>query len=290
MTEFVLSLRFSLLLITLSAPIFCEQRRGPPHSINGDKIKLYAERVINVHQPVYQPGYGNFNYIKPLHLTPAPPVVMENTIAEPTPIYNSREVKIKNRFNIIDYPMQFSNPFNYYSNARAYNPYAGPTNPMNVNHPMNMLYGPLPYQPISPLGLPFRSEGQNPKLSHGTFINKEGALSYGLKAETLPQEKTARSLAAKTQVVNKGTGQTPDASITAAQAQSGNQLINEGVFRIVPQDRIVTGNFWPDGLGFGPISTGEYYPYSAANGPFGPNSAYSISQERQLIGDHTGPI
>lgn len=259
MTDPALSPRILFLLLALFLPALAEQPRKEPHTLENDRLRLYSERVINIHQPVYNPGYGNYQTVKPLHLTPPPPVIMENTIPEPTPIYNSREVKIKNRVNVIKHPMQFTNPFNYYQFPRLYNPYAGQSHPYNVYHPNNMLYGPMQYQAVGSLGLPFGSEGQLPKLSNDLTIPYSLKAMYGIRDKTNP----TRGL------------------------MGGEQLYPQNDMAIERTDSRI-GNFMPSGLGFDQSANSEFNPFSTQMGPFGPNSAYSMSSERQLRDGSTG--
>lgn len=223
--------------------------------------EFHSERVINVHQPVYQPGYGNYQQVRPMFMTPPPPVVLENKIIEPTPVYKSDQVKIAQKVNVISHPMQFENPFNYYVAPRIYNPYYGPDSLSNMYHPKNMIYGPLPYLAQSGYGLPFREDGGMPNL-----VNQFAGVKPTVVADRIP-----------------ATGFNPALRNSQKLGNGNRSLAGETTGQNgKPLTPIPVGDFDLNGLGFNTMGGVAYNPFSAAGGPFGPASPYATISDRQL--------
>ena len=102
----------------------------------------YSNKIVNIHQPVSQPGYGDYTNIKPMFMTPPPPVVRVNDIAPMTHVYTEKEIPINKVYNIISYPMHQRNMFNEYKFKNTNSPYMGINSPSNQQHEYNYVYGP----------------------------------------------------------------------------------------------------------------------------------------------------
>ena len=125
----------------------------------------YASKVINYHQPVFTPGHGDYQNILPLRIVPPPPAIKTRMIAKPSPLYTEYQIPIKKTINIIKYPQQVLNPTNKYRFPATYNPFLGRNSPVNVDHPMNKLYGLYDFQANPPLGIPFKKSGKRPDMN-----------------------------------------------------------------------------------------------------------------------------
>jgi hypothetical protein len=140
----IIALSYALFLITLSqcgndkVKDNAEQDQAPEN-------QFWASSTTNIHQPVYTPGFGPYHAYSPLFMTPPPPQVAYSNLIPPSPVYLPSEKKIKRNVKVMSYPQHLSNPMNYFSMPKTYNPYFGTQHPVNMNHPFNLLHGPAPF-------------------------------------------------------------------------------------------------------------------------------------------------
>jgi hypothetical protein len=270
MVERRLFIEIFILLLVLSGQLGIKfGAPSTPGTSSAHPNEIYAERIINIHQPVYQPGYGNFQTVKPMFMTPPPPVIMENKILQPSPVYNAKEIRISKKAKVISYPMHKPNQFNYYQFPRTYNPYFGKEAPVNAYHPFNMLYGPLPYTPVGGYGLPFGPSGEQATISgelqeHRNYVPMD-LIPSNVKMENQNTEEVDLSLRhyANRALLNAGRKKGPTTTITR-------------------EEKMPVGSFDGLGMGFNTFDGVGYDLFSAQMGPFGPSSPYAMSSERQL--------
>lgn len=232
--------------------------------------EYYAQRVINVHQPVYQPGYGNFQQVKPLFLTPPPPVVQSNNMIQPTQVYNSRQVPIHNKVNVMNYPQQFQNMFNHYQFPQNYQQFAGQQSPMNPGHPYNMLYGPNQYQPVPAFGLPYGQMGHMGGIQQMPAMPLQNNPNYR-RALVLGDDQSSQS--GQQNQIGLASFQNPQ-----EQEFQQNQIANPNLIN----GEMPIGPIGPNGLGFNQVHGVQWNPFSAQSGPFGNMSPYSALPARKL--------
>lgn len=256
-------LRFLLLILLAKHAFSVETLRDYIKSDSEDRElkdeKFYSQRIVNIHQPVYSPGYGNYHQINPLFITPPPPVVLTNSIIRPSPIYNSREVPIKNKINVMSYPNQFPNMFNYYNFQRPVAPYFGQDASINPYHPYNLAYGSAPFTPVPAFGLPFGPAGQLPRImsqSESKNSRRMNILRRNLGFQTInPQENNQ------------------NVSIRPAETLQNNE--NNSPYTNI-------GQISPEGLGYNNLFGTEFDPFTAQHGPFGNMSPYNVQPARKL--------
>lgn len=241
----------------------------PVPSPRAEANEVYSERLINIHQPVYQSGYGNFQTVKPMFMTPPPPVIRENKILATSPVYSPKEVRIATQTKVVSYPMHTPNQFNYYQFPRTYNPYLGKDSPANTYHPHNMIYGPQPFVPVGGYGLSFGPSGEMPSISNDIQKTR----NY------YPQDFIPTN-------ANKLSHDDGGADLSL---QMNNQRRNlsfetrkRGSTVVTRQEEMPVGTINPVGYGYNTMDGVGYDPYSAQMGPFGPQSSYAVSTERQL--------
>lgn len=266
--------------------------------------EIYAQRVMNIHQPVYQPGYGNFQMVKPMFLTPPPPAIEENLILKPSPIHNSKEIRIATKTKVMTYPMQFANQFNYYSFPRTYNPYFGKEAPANVFHPFNMLYGPQQYTPLNSYGLPNLSDSSLPYISHKLqktrFYESKDLVPLPPKTRTFFASSDASESDDNSLLLvdnSEHDSRSGDERLLVTQKAQPPQVVDEAGEpqerkdkkvghsiddKVLRQDKLRAGLIDPAGFGFNTLQGVEFDPFSTQFGAFGPYSPYSGSMERQL--------